>query len=409
MEFGLIGEHLGHSFSREIHGMLCNAPYELHELRPDELPGFLQDKDFRGINVTIPYKRTVIPFLDALGDSARLTGAVNCIVNDGCRLTGHNTDYDGFIALARHSGIDFKGAGVVILGAGGAACAVAAAAQSMGAASVRNACRRPSDGQLQLSDPQSWSDCEILVNATPVGMYPDWNSSPVDLSALPGLRGVLDCVYNPIRTRLVLEAQERGIPAEGGLYMLVGQAVRARELFDGMALPEGTIEEIYRRILHGKRNIVLCGMPSCGKTTIGRELATRSGRRMADTDEIVTLQAGMEISEIFAREGEKGFRKREAAAIESLASEQGIIIATGGGAVLNAGNLRMLRHNGIICLLERDLELLVPCAGRPLARDRAALQALYGHRLPLYRKAADIIIDNNGPLERTVSELIKHC
>ena len=409
MEFGLIGEHLGHSFSRDIHGMLCDTPYELRELSRGELPGFMTERAFRGINVTIPYKRAVMPYLDEIAESARACDAVNCIVNRDGRLTGYNTDYDGFIALAKHAEVDFQGAGVIILGAGGAASAVAAAARSMGAASVRNACRRPAEGQLQIAEPKSWGDCDILVNATPVGMYPDWQGSPVDISALPHLRGVLDCIYNPLRTGLVLDAQKRGIPAEGGLYMLVGQAVRARELFDGHGLPEGACEQVYGRILNGKRNIVLTGMPSCGKSTVGLELAARTGRRYVDTDEIIVTHAGMEISEIFAREGETRFRRRETAAIESLAAEQGLIISTGGGAIMNEDNVRLLRHNGIICLLQRDLELLVPTGDRPLSRDRAALQALYERRLPCYLKAAELTIDNNGPLERTLEELEKLC
>ena len=307
MEFGLIGEHLGHSFSKTIHGMLTDAPYELHELRPDELAAFLAERDFRGINVTIPYKRAVMPHLDGLAPSAFACDAVNCIVNRDGRLTGYNTDYDGFIALASHAGVDFQGARVVILGAGGAASAVAAAARDMGAASVLNACRRPLEGQLQIAEPETWNDCDIIVNATPVGMYPDWQGKLLDLSIFPHLRGVLDCIYNPLRTRLVLDAQERGIPAGGGLYMLVGQAVRARELFDGRSLPEGACEQVYERILRGKRNIVLTGMPSCGKTTVGRQLAARTGRHYIDIDEVISLQAGMEIPEIFAREGEAGF------------------------------------------------------------------------------------------------------
>lgn len=409
MEFGLIGEHLGHSFSREIHGMLSGEPYELRELSREELPKFLRERQFRGINVTIPYKREVMPHLDGIAESALACGAVNCIVNDNGKLTGYNTDYDGFIALARHAGVDFNGAKVVILGAGGAASAVAAAARSMGAASVKNACRRPTEGQLQLADPETWSDCDIIVNATPVGMYPNWKGELLDLSIFPHLRGVLDCIYNPLRTRLVLDAQERGIPADGGLYMLVGQAIRARELFDGSSIPEERCAEVYGRILNSKRNIVLTGMPSSGKTTAGRELAARSGRRYIDIDEVITLQAGMEIPEIFAREGETGFRKRETVAIESVAAEQGVIIATGGGAVLKDENVRLLRHNGIICLLQRDLGLLTPTNDRPLSRDRAALQALYERRLPCYLKAAEVKIDNNGPLERTIEELEKLC
>lgn len=410
MEFGLIGEHLGHSFSRIIHGMLTGAPYELRELRPDELQKFLSDREFKGINVTIPYKRAVMQHLDSIEESARACGAVNAIVNRDGRLLGYNTDFDGFIALARHAGIDFKGAKVVILGAGGAASAVAAAAAAMGASSIRNAVRTVrTPEQLPLDRPELWSDCEILVNATPAGMYPAWDACPVDINALPLLRGVLDCIYNPLNTSLIVSALERGIPAEGGLYMLVGQAVRARELFDGKPQPEEACEQVYQRLLRDKRNIVLCGMPSCGKSTLGKELARRTGRRFVDTDEIVELQAGTDIPDIFAREGESGFRLRETAAIESIAPEQGLVIALGGGAILKQENVRLLRLNGIICMLQRDLELLVPTEGRPLSRDREALRVLYDRRLPRYLEAADIRIDNNGPKEAALKELEALC
>ena len=455
MLYGLIGEHLGHSFSREIHGRLSSDPYELCELAPSELASFLQRRDFRGINVTIPYKQAVMPYLDELGESARGAGAVNTIVNRDGKLYGYNTDYDGFLALARHAGVDFSGARVVILGAGGAAKAVAAAARSLGAASIVNAVRRPSKGQLQISDAESYRGCNIIVNATPVGMYPTWQDSPVDLpSLLPlmDLRGVLDCIYNPLRTRLVLsvpsapaatavppvtvaarghvngrgprervggmsEAKLSGgtgtapaaeVPAEGGLYMLVAQAVKAREFFTGESITDEVIEREYRHLLHRKLNIVLCGMPSCGKSTVGRALADATGRRFVDTDEIIALQAGMEIPDIFEREGEDGFRIRETAAIESIAPEQGLIISTGGGAILKDENVRLLRHNGLICLLDRDLQLLTPGGGRPLSRNRAALEALYARRMPVYRRAAEVIIDNNGSLDATISQLLAY-
>ena len=409
MEFGLIGEHLGHSFSKEVHAMLGAASYDLCELTPEQLPGFLASREFRGINVTIPYKRSVIPQLDVLAPSAQRTGAVNTIVNVCGRLIGHNTDYTGFIDLAYHAGIDFSDAEVVILGAGGAADAVAAAARELGTARVRNAVRNiKAEGQLPLASPELWGRCDILVNATPVGMYPNWSDSPVDLDKLPDLRGVLDCIYNPLRTRLVLDAQERGIKAEGGLYMLVAQAVRAREIFIGEQLQKGSCDEVFGRILRAKRNLVLCGMPSCGKSSIGRQLASETGRRFQDTDEIIALQAGLEIPEIFAREGEEGFRKRETAAIESLAAEQGLIIATGGGAILRDENVRLLRHNGIICLIDRDLQLLTPTGDRPLSSNAAALEALYSKRLPYYRRAAEISVGNNGTLSSAVEELKKY-
>lgn len=433
MQYGLIGEKLGHSFSRLIHGRLSSDSYDLCELSPDQLPGFLQRRDFRGINVTIPYKQAVMPYLDELGESARGAGAVNTIVNRDGKLYGYNTDYDGFIALSRHAGADFSGSRVVILGAGGAAKAVRAAALAMGAASVVNAVRRPSAPEhLLISDPASFENCDIIVNATPVGMFPHWQDAPIKLPERP-LRAVLDCIYNPLRTSLVLDAAARGrvngrgsslatggmseaklpsVPAlpaaEGGLYMLVAQAVRARELFTGEPLPDEIIEREYQRLLHSKRNIVLCGMPSCGKSTLGRALADASGRRFVDTDEIVALQAGMDIPRIFELEGEACFRTRETIAIESIASEQGLVIATGGGAPLKEQNVKLLKHNGLICLIERDLHLLSPGSGRPLSRSRAELESLWTARRAAYLKAAEVCIDNNGPIENTLAQLLAY-
>ena len=433
MQYGLIGEKLGHSFSRLIHGRLSSDSYDLCELSPDQLPGFLQRLDFRGINVTIPYKQAVMPYLDELGESARGAGAVNTIVNRDGKLYGYNTDYDGFIALARHAGADFSGSRVVILGAGGAAKAVRAAALAMGAASVVNAVRRPSAPEhLLISDPASFENCDIIVNATPVGMFPRWQDAPIKLPERP-LRDVLDCIYTPLRTSLVLDAAARGrvngrgpalatggmseakfpsVPArpaaEGGLYMLVAQAVRARELFTGEPLPDEIIEREYQRLLHSKRNIVLCGMPSCGKSTLGRALADASGRRFVDTDEIVALQAGMDIPRIFELEGEAGFRTRETIAIESIASEQGLVIATGGGAPLKEPNVKLLKHNGLICLIERDLHLLSPGKGRPLSRSRAELESLWTARRAAYLKAAEVCIDNNGPIDNTFAQLLAY-
>ena len=411
MTYGLIGEKLGHSFSKIIHERLAEFPYELRELAPTELGEFLRNEPFRGINVTIPYKQAVIPYLDELAPSAELTGAVNVIVRseDG-RLTGHNTDYDGVLAMAGRAGVDFSGASVVILGAGGASRAVAAAAKDAGAAKVVFAVRHDfGPGRLPVSDPSTFADCEVLVNATPVGMCPNVSGKPLDISVLPKLRGVLDCVYNPIRTELVLDAQERGIPAAGGLMMLVAQAVRASELFLDKTYPEEVVDEMYRFLLCSRRNIVLCGMPSSGKTTIGKEVAARLGMPFTDTDDVIRTHSGMEIPDIFAQEGEAGFRKRESIAIESVAGEQGFVIATGGGAVLDPSNVRALKRNGIIFFVDRSPVLLEPTEDRPLSRTRSAIGRLYEQRLPGYLAAADARIPNDGNLTDTVESIIRHA
>ena len=457
MFYGLIGEHLGHSFSRVVHGMMSSDPYDLVELAPGELEGFLRARDFCGVNVTIPYKRAVIPFLDRLDESAERTGAVNTIVRRGSELWGYNTDYYGFVKMAKHFGVDFTGARTVVLGAGGAAKAVAAAARALGASEVLNAVRRPSGpGQLSIFDDATFDGCNVLINATPVGMYPHWNEAPVNLPALlprMNLTAVLDCIYNPIRTPLVLEACSEGgvlpsvsslrsslplrsacgplpftwpraamdtegstppselsqMTAVGGLYMLVGQAVKARELFTGEKLPADTVERLYDKLLRSKRNIVLCGMPSSGKSTLGQELARATGRRFEDSDSVVELQAGMSIPQIFEREGEHGFRARETAALESLAPEQGLVIATGGGMPLRPENIRLMHHNGIICLLQRDLALLQPGGGRPLSGNRSDLERLYNSRKAAYLAAADVIIDNNGSVEDALAQLLALC
>ncbi|MBR4809353.1 MAG: hypothetical protein IK031_03630 [Bacteroidales bacterium] len=411
MTYGLIGEKLGHSFSKLIHERLTGIPYELLELQPDRLGEFLQKGEFRGINVTIPYKQAVIPYLDSLAPSAELTGAVNVIVRsaDG-RLTGHNTDLDGVLAMAAHAGVSFSGASVVIIGAGGASKAVAAAARSAGARKLVFAVRHDfGPERLPVGNPEAFADCEVLINATPVGMYPGDDGKPLDISALPNLRGVLDCVYNPIRTELVLDALERGIAAEGGLMMLVAQAVRASELFLDRSYEPGVADDLYRWLLRGRRNIVLCGMPSCGKSTVGQALAGRLGMQFADTDDLIRSDSGMEIPDIFAREGEAGFRKRERSAIQSLASGHGMVVATGGGAVLDPSNVRALRRNGLIVFLDRPPELLQPTDDRPLSRDRAALERLYAQRLPAYIAAADARIPNDGPLSDTLESIISHA
>lgn len=411
MTYGLIGEHLGHSFSPAIHERLSGLPYELRELAPSELGAFLKNELFRGINVTIPYKQAVIPYLDALAPSAQLTGAVNAIVRakDG-KLTGHNTDMDGFIAMAEHAGIDFNGARVVILGAGGAAKAVAGAARQMGAASVVNAVRTPkAPGQLPLAEPSAFADCDILVNATPVGMFPNVEGKLLDLSLFPKLRGVLDCIYNPIRTNLVLDAQDRGIPAEGGLRMLAAQAVRASELFRDCSIEDSAIDDICSFLLRSRRNIVLCGMPSSGKTTIGKAVAEHLGLDFIDTDDMVRSDASMEISRIFELEGEEGFRARESRTVAAAALRQGAVIATGGGAVLNPENVRSLKRSGVLFFLDRPLGLLQATSDRPLSADRASLERLYAVRRPAYLAAADFVVLNHGTLQRAVDTIIDQC
>ena len=409
MEYALLGEHLGHSFSPELHALLGLSGYGLQELPAAQLPAFMRDFPLKGANVTIPYKKAVIPFLDRLSDSARLTGAVNTIVRTPEGLCGYNTDFDGFLMMARQADIRFSGASVLILGAGGAAAAIASSVRSQGAAQVRFAVRTPrAEDQLPLCAPQLWKDADILVNCTPVGMHPDDASTPVDLRVFDHLTGVLDCVYNPLRTNLVLDAQEAGIPAAGGLYMLVGQAFRAEELFLGRSLDPALCARAYGQLRSKKRNIVLCGMPSSGKSTVGKMLSRRLGRDFADTDVLVREHTGKTVEALFAEGGEAYFRKLEAGAVAEVSSRQGMVIAVGGGTVMFPENVRALKRNGVLCFLDRKLEHLMPTGDRPLSRDPESLRRLYEQRLPVYRSVADVSVYNDGAMMQAVDYLEKY-
>lgn len=408
MEYGLIGERLGHSFSKDIHGMLSSDPYNLVELDRESLEPFIKAADFKGINVTIPYKQAVMPYLDFISAPARAIGAVNTIVNNGGKLCGYNTDYGGLIQMARDSGIDFKGRSVLILGAGGAAKTAAAVAADLGAAAVTMSSRHPLPGQLSLVTlaEKEHPGIHIIINATPVGMYPRNESRAAQLELFPDLEGVLDCVYNPLRTNLVMDAIEKGIPAAGGLPMLVYQACLARELFTGQTVEREVWDNILRCIESSKENIVLCGMPSCGKTTIGTLIAKETGREVVDTDQLVRQKAGVEISEIFRTEGEAAFRQMETEAIASVASSQGLIVSVGGGAVLNPYNVHLLKMNGRLVFIDRPLELLKPTSDRPLSSDMQKLEAMYSARRPVYLKAADVTVLNDGTLRQCVDNIL---
>jgi shikimate dehydrogenase len=408
MEYGLIGEHLGHSFSKDIHGMLSADPYELVELEKDALEPFLRKADFKGINVTIPYKQAVMPFLDEVSAPARAIGAVNTIVNRDGRLCGYNTDYGGLRQMALDSGIEFKGRSVLVLGAGGAAKTAAAVAADLGAAGVTLSSRHPAPGQLSLETiaQQEHPGIHIIINATPVGMFPRNYGRVAPLDLFPDLQGVLDCVYNPLRTNLVLDAMERGIPAMGGLPMLVYQACLAREYFTGKSVDREVWDRILHRISSSKENIVLCGMPSSGKTTIGWLLAQQTGREVVDTDQLVRQYSGVEIADIFRTQGEAAFRQMETEAIASVAPSQGMIVSVGGGAVLNPQNVHLLKMNGRLVFIDRPLELLVPTSDRPLSSDMDKLKAMYSVRRPVYMSAADLVVLNDSTPQQCMNDIL---
>lgn len=408
MKYGLIGEHLKHSYSCEIHAQIADYEYELHEIPPSGLGGFLKKREFNAINVTIPYKQDVIPYLDEISDTAKRIGAVNTIVNRNGRLYGDNTDFAGMLALAKHIGVDMKGRKVLILGTGGASKTGHALAEYMGAQSVYYVSRSGKDGSITYEQAVTeHSDAQIIINATPVGMFPKQDGRPIDISAFPKLEGVIDAIYNPLRTNLVLDAQERGIPAEGGLYMLSAQAVHASAVFRDIPLDESLVDKAFKSVKNDKQSIVLIGMPSSGKTTVGRILAEKCGKQLADTDEYIVRKIGMPISDFFAKHGEAEFRKIEKETVAELSATGGRIIATGGGAVLDAENVRALKQNGVLVFLDRRPENLIATDDRPLASRRSALEKLYAERYDIYCAAAELHIDANTTPEAEADAILK--
>ena len=408
MQYGCIGERLGHSFSAQIHGMLGNSHYELCELPPASLPKFLQKKDFRGINVTIPYKEAVIPFLDSLDERAAAIGAVNTILREGDRLKGYNTDFYGMEELIRRLGVPVRGLTAAVLGTGGSSKTARAVLQHMGAEKVLRVSRRPSEedeiSYEELS--RRAADIGFLVNTTPVGMYPASDASPLSLAAFPALKGVADAVYNPLCTNLVLEARSRGIPSSGGLYMLVAQAAMAASLFFSDKSLIDKTGPVYEQLLAQRRNIVLIGMPGSGKTSVGQALAARLSRPFTDSDEEFVKEAASPIPAYFEQYGEASFREAESRILQRLSGETGLVLATGGGAILREENVRALRRNGLIFFLDRNPARIEPTEDRPLSRDRTALEARYRERYPLYCRAADQIIAADGSVEEVTESIL---
>ena len=406
MKYGCIGEHLGHSFSREIHSRLSDYKYELREVERDKLDAFMTERDFIAINVTIPYKEMVMPHLHSIDEGARMIGAVNTVVNRGGLLYGYNTDFYGMSELIKHAGVEVGGKKVAILGTGGTAKTARAVLTALGAGETVTVSRTAKDGIIDYATLHSeHTDTEVIVNTTPVGMYRDFDGVPADISKFPRLSGVIDAVYNPLRTRLVSDAMAHGIKAEGGLYMLVAQAVRASEIFLDTTYPSGTTERVFREMMAEKENIVFIGMPACGKTTVSRILARDSWREVIDTDERIVAEVGVDIPTIFANEGEAKFREYEADVIRRVSQDTGKIIATGGGAILNPDNVARLKRNGKIYFIDRSLESLIPTADRPLSSTKEAIAKRYYERYDLYKKHADVVVDANAPAEEVAEKI----
>ncbi len=406
MQYGCIGEHLGHSFSKEIHNALADYEYELKELTPEEVEPFLKSKAFKAINVTIPYKLAVMPYLDYISAEARSINAVNTVVNIEGKLYGYNTDFYGLKSLIERSGISLAGKCVAVLGSGGTSNTACVVARSMGASSVLKVSRKEQENCITYAQLySSYSNVEVVINTTPCGMFPRLGGVAVDLDKLQGVQAVFDAVYNPLSSQLVLDARKRGITAVGGLYMLVSQAAYAVEKFISTPVDEAKIQEVYRSLYKSKMNIVLIGMPSCGKTTVGNTLGAKLSKTFVDTDALIVEADGRAIPEIFSSDGEGFFRRLEAEAVLGVAKENNKIIATGGGVVLNKANIESLKANGRIYFIDRPLEELCATDDRPLSGNVEELRKRYNERYHLYRKYADVIIDGSGTIESVAKRI----
>lgn len=403
---GLLGKTLGHSYSPQIHRQLCDYQYDLFEKSEEELDTFLKHGEFDGLNVTIPYKKTVLPYCQEVSPAVQAIGSVNTIVRrpDGT-LYGDNTDAFGFRYLVECSGIPVAGKKALVLGSGGASVTVCHVLRELGAREVLVISR---GGEHNYDNLDRHADADLIVNTTPVGMYPNNGAAALQLDGFPNCRGVLDVVYNPSRTAICLDAEQRGIPNISGLRMLVAQAKRSAELFTDTKIPDAKIEEIYRTLSSDSANLILVGMPGSGKTTIGQKLAECMNRPFVDADDALVEAAGMDIPAYFAAYGEAGFRDLESKVLAELGKRSGWIISTGGGCVLREENYRSLHQNGKIFWIRRALDQL-PRDGRPLSQN-ADLTAMYKARKPHYARFADVILDNDSDIMqavRTIQEEFK--
>ncbi len=423
MQFGLIGKTLGHSYSKIIHAELCNYQYDLTPLPTEQhFKEFMQAADFSGINVTIPYKKDVMQYCEYIDSSAKVVGAVNTIVKKGDALHGFNTDYDGFAYMARRAGVDLRGKHVMILGTGGTSVTAQAVALDLKAASVVVVSRSAVDENLRANveyitydEAPKKVDTQVVINTTPVGMYPKCGVAPIDLLqhstedaeqsgadnfVFPNLQAVLDVIYNPVKTKLLADATQRAVIAADGLSMLVAQAKYAADIFTGVKTGDEAIEKVLKKIRGDMLNLVIIGMPGCGKSHVGSLCAKAMGRSVVDVDSEIVKRQKRTIADIFEKEGEEVFRGIESDMCAELGKLSGAVICTGGGAVLRNKNVQALSQNGIVIFLQRDIENLQLGNGRPLSTDMQAVKKIYEKRLGLYKAAADATVENKGEIDK---------
>lgn len=401
-KYGLLGEKLGHSFSPRIHKLLCGYPYDLYEIERDRLGEFLSTTELMGMNVTIPYKKDVMPYCSYIDPSAKRIGSVNTLVKHEDGWHAYNTDYFGFRYMVEKSGISPKGKKVVVLGSGGASLAVRTALEDMGAAEIVIVSR---SGENNYDNLHLHVDTEIVVNSTPVGMYPKNGAAPVSLDSFPNCKAVLDLVYNPLRTELIMDAEKRGIAAVGGLSMLVAQAHKSAELFFGESIPVERMEEVYDTLVSDVSNIVVIGMPGSGKSSVGKALAAAMDREFYDADDEITKFAGETPEKIINTRGEEAFRKIETTVLAELGKKSGCVISTGGGIVTRERNYPLLHQNGTIVWIKRELgELAVD--GRPISLSMP-VEELYRKREKLYNSFSDFDVQNAGTVDDAVKEILE--
>lgn len=402
MRCGLLGEHLSHSFSPLIHASLCDYTYELAECAPDAVEAFVKQGGFDAFNVTIPYKKAIIPYLDRISPEAASIGAVNTVVRraDGT-LDGYNTDYFGFDAMLSASKIDVRGKKALVLGSGGASATVQAVLRDRGVGEIIVVGRSLENNYENLG---RHTDAQVIVNTTPVGMYPKNGTSPIELANFPKCIGVLDVIYNPAKTALVLDAEERGIPAMSGLLMLVAQAARAFEYFTGDMVEDGAIEEITQRLSAMTGNVILIGMPGCGKSTVGQLLSEKMGRPFFDADDEFLKRHGISPAEAITTRGEEIFRAMEHEVTLALGAMSGAVISCGGGVVTREINYRPLHQNGVIVYLRRELSKLTS-SGRPLSQ-KTSPEALYLARKDAYERFADLTVDSTEIPDKTAEAML---